>query len=110
MADGTYRGQATPKSAFATRPWTRRKSAGVCPDQESVHRSNSWETKLKKISVASNQNPAGTADQSKKNPSQPGGQNPNQQDPSKKNPSQGEDSRQRDGEGGSDQVEKRRAS
>jgi len=55
-------------------------------------------------------NPTGTADQSKKNPSQEGGQNPNQQDPSKKNPSQGDDPRQRGGEEGSDQVEKRRAS
>jgi len=55
-------------------------------------------------------NPTGTADQSKKNPSQQSGQNPNQQDPSNKNPSQGEDPRQRDGGEGSDQVEKRRAS
>jgi hypothetical protein len=49
-------------------------------------------------------NPAGTVDQSKKNPpqQQQGGQNPNQQDPSKKNPSQGNE--------GSDQGEKRRAS
>jgi hypothetical protein len=55
-------------------------------------------------------NPTGTADQSKKNPMQQGGQNPNQQqDPSKKNPSQGNDPRQSDEEG-SDQVEKRRAS
>jgi hypothetical protein len=35
---------------------------------------------------------------------------PNQQDPSKKNPSHGDDSRQRDGEEGSEQLEKRRAS
>jgi hypothetical protein len=55
-------------------------------------------------------NPAGTVDQSKKNPSQQGGQNPNQQDPSKKNPSQGDDSRQPGGDEGSEQVEKRRAS
>jgi hypothetical protein len=53
--------------------------------------------------------PTGTVDQSQKNPSQ-GGQSPNQQDPYKKNPSQGNDSRQRDGEEGSEQVEKRRAS
>jgi hypothetical protein len=51
-------------------------------------------------------NPNETADQSNRNPSQQGGQNPNQQDPSKKNPSQG----QRDNQEGSDQVEKRRAS
>ncbi|HXM22905.1 MAG TPA: hypothetical protein VN948_16720 [Terriglobales bacterium] len=54
--------------------------------------------------------PTGTVDQSKKNPSHEGGQSPNQQDPFKKNPSQGDDSRQRDGEEGSEQVEKRRAS
>ena len=55
-------------------------------------------------------NPTGTVDQSKKNPPQQGGHNPNQQDPNKKNPSQGDDPRQRGGEEGSDQVEKRRAS
>jgi hypothetical protein len=55
-------------------------------------------------------NPTGTVDQSKKNPTHQGGHNPNQQDPSKKNPAQGDDSRQRDGEEGSEQVEKRRAS
>jgi hypothetical protein len=54
-------------------------------------------------------NPTGPGDQSKKNPSQ-GGQSPNQQDPAKKNPSHGDDPRQRDGEEGSEQVEKRRAS
>jgi hypothetical protein len=53
-------------------------------------------------------NPTGTTDPSKKNPSNEG-QTPNQQDPSKKNPSQGDDAR-RDGEAGSEQVEKRRAS
>jgi hypothetical protein len=50
--------------------------------------------------------PTGTVDPSKRNPSQQGGQNPNQQDPSKKNPSQGDDQRQRENEN----VEKRRAS
>ncbi len=55
-------------------------------------------------------NPAGTVDQSKKNPSQQSGQNPNQQDPSKKNPSHGDDSRQHSDDEGSEQVEKRRAS
>jgi hypothetical protein len=55
-------------------------------------------------------NPAGTADQSKKDPMNQGGQNPNQQDPSKKNPTHGDDPRQRSGEEGSEQVEKRRAS
>ncbi len=52
--------------------------------------------------------PTGTVDQSKKQPSHEGGQNPNQQDPSKKNPSQGDNSRQRDDEEGSEQ--KRRVS
>jgi len=55
-------------------------------------------------------NPTGTVDPSKKNPSHESGQNAGQQDPSKKSPSQGDDSRQRDREEGSDQVEKRRAS
>ena len=55
-------------------------------------------------------NPSGTVDTSKKNPMHQGGQNPNQQDPSKKTPSYGDDSRQRDGEEGPEQVEKRRAS
>jgi hypothetical protein len=54
-------------------------------------------------------NPTETVDQSRKNPSHQSGQTPNQQDPSKKNPSHG-DSRERDGEEGSEQVEKRRAS
>jgi hypothetical protein len=52
----------------------------------------------------------GTVDQTRKNPSHEGGQSPSQQDPYKKNPSQGDDSRQRDGDEGSEQVEKRRAS
>jgi len=56
------------------------------------------------------QNPTGTVDPSKKNPSHEGGQNFNQQDPSKKNPSQGGNSQQRDEEEGSGQGEKRRAS
>jgi hypothetical protein len=54
--------------------------------------------------------PTGTVDESKKNPSHEGGKSPNQQDPYKKNPSHGDDSRQSDGEEGSEQVEKRRAS
>ncbi len=54
-------------------------------------------------------NPPGTVDQSRKDPAHQGGHIPNQQDPSKKNPSHG-DSRERDGEAGSEQVEKRRAS
>jgi len=54
--------------------------------------------------------PTGSVDQSKKNPSQEGGQSPNQQDPSRKNPPQGDDSRQRDRDEGSEQTEKRRAS
>jgi len=53
--------------------------------------------------------PTGTVDQSKKNPSHDGGHSPNQQDPPKKNP-YGDDSRQRDGEEGSEHVEKRRGS
>jgi hypothetical protein len=52
----------------------------------------------------------GTVDQSRKNPSHEGGQSQNQQDPSKKNPPHGDDSRQRDGEEGSEQVEQRRVS
>jgi hypothetical protein len=55
------------------------------------------------------QHKPGTADPSKKNLSQ-GGQSPSQQDPYKKNPSHGDDSSKRDGEEGSEQVEKRRAS
>ena len=54
-------------------------------------------------------NPTGTEDKSKKNPMHQGGQNPNQQDPSKKNPTHGDDPRQRSGEEGFEQVEKRRA-
>ena len=54
--------------------------------------------------------PTGPVDQSRKNPSHEGGQSPNQQDPSRKNPTHGDDSRRRDGEEGSEQVEKRRAS
>jgi hypothetical protein len=56
------------------------------------------------------QNPTGTADRSKRDPMNQGGQNLNQQDPSKKIPSQSNDRRQRGDEEGSDQVEKRRAS
>jgi hypothetical protein len=56
------------------------------------------------------QNPGGSTDQSRKNPSQQSGQNPNQQDPSKKNPAQGDDPRRHGNEEGSEQVEKRRAS
>jgi hypothetical protein len=55
-------------------------------------------------------NPTGTVDDSKKDPTHQGGHNPNQQDPSKKNPAPGEGSRSRDGEEGSEQFEKRRAS
>ena len=55
-------------------------------------------------------NPPGSVDQSKKNPMNQGGQNPQQQDTHKKNPTQGNDPRQRQDEEGSDQVEKRRAS
>ena len=59
-------------------------------------------------------NPSGTTDQSKKNPMQQGGQNPNQgpnqQDPSKKNPSQGNNPRQQGDAEDSQQGEKRRAS
>jgi hypothetical protein len=51
-------------------------------------------------------NPTETDPSKRNNPSQQGGQNPNQQDPSKKNPSQGNDPRQREDEN----VEKRRAS
>jgi len=54
------------------------------------------------------QNPGGTVDPSKKNPSHEGGQSPNQQDPSRKNPSQGGDSQKRHEDEGS--GEKRRAS
>jgi hypothetical protein len=56
------------------------------------------------------QNPTGTVDPSKKNPSHESGHNPSQQDPSKKNPSQGGDFRPREDEEGSGQGEKRRAS
>jgi hypothetical protein len=52
--------------------------------------------------------PTGTVDQSRKQPSNEGGQNANQQDPSKKNPSQDDNSRQRDDQEGSEQ--KRRVS
>jgi hypothetical protein len=102
--------QATLKSVLATKALKRDTNLPVGAATRRLYKKQFMRNENEKDFQQQQPKPTETVNQSKKNPSHDGRHSPNQQDPSKKNPSYGDDSRQRDGEEGSGQVEKRHAS